>query len=316
MANGSARRHAIQRIRRSHIPPRPAARPWPCIPGKPLNLCIINNNGQALETPKLIPPVPFLKALRFLSLVAVFWGLLMHPLGLKAYRLHRIVLDAGHGGHDSGCRGKGSLEKLVTLQVAQRVAEHLKTLVPELSIHFTRKDDRFVELHERAAMANRLNADLFVSVHCNSGGSQAYGTETFTQGLHVTGANLNVAKRENSAILLESDYLTRYDGFNPNDPTAHIIFELFQSAYRSQSLQLAQLIEEKFTRKAGRHSRGVKQAGFLVLYRTTMPAVLIETGFLTHAQEEKFMSSAQGQQVLAEAIAEAIARYHHLNNEP
>ncbi|MFZ9679894.1 MAG: N-acetylmuramoyl-L-alanine amidase family protein [Bacteroidia bacterium] len=258
--------------------------------------------------------MPSLKALRFLALVLIFWGALVHPLGLKAYKLKRIVLDAGHGGHDSGCRGKGSLEKKVTLQVAQRVAEHLKKQVPELSIHFTRKDDHFVELHERAAIANRLNADLFVSIHCNSGGSKAYGTETFTQGLHVTGANLHVAKRENSAILLESDYLTKYDGFNPNDPTAHIIFELFQSAYRSQSLQLAQLIEEKFVRKEGRHSSGVKQAGFLVLYRTTMPAVLIETGFLTHAEEEKFMSSEKGQDLLADAIAEAIARYHHLNN--
>jgi len=239
----------------------------------------------------------------------------MSPLGVRAYRLHRIVLDAGHGGHDSGCRGKGSLEKTVTLQIAHKVAAHLRSMVPDLKVEFTRKDDRFIELHERAAHANRENADLFVSIHCNSGGTKAYGTETFTQGLHVTGANLHVAKRENAAILLESDYLNRYDGFNPNDPTAHIIFELFQSAYRSQSLQLAQMIEQRFVQRAKRHSRGVKQAGFLVLYRTTMPAVLVETGFLTHAQEEAFMRSEEGQEQLALSIAEAIKQYHQ-RHEP
>ncbi|NBY30356.1 MAG: N-acetylmuramoyl-L-alanine amidase [Sphingobacteriia bacterium] len=251
---------------------------------------------------------------RGIALVSFFWSLACPNLGVKAYTLHRIVLDAGHGGHDSGCKGKGSLEKVVTLEIARKVADQLRKRIPGLQVHLTRNEDKFIELHERAGIANRLNADLFVSIHCNSGGAKAHGTETFTQGLHVTGANLNVAKRENSAVLMESNYLERYDGFNPNDPTAHIIFELFQSAYRTQSLELARLIEQKFVHHTGRHSRGVKQAGFLVLYRTTMPAVLVETGFLTHQEEEQFMRSEQGQNKLSLSIAEAIEQYHHQNN--
>lgn len=266
------------------------------------------------RTPNLLQRLPWTSWFRGIALVSLFWGMICPNLGVKAYTLHRIVLDAGHGGHDSGCKGKGSLEKVVTLEIARKVADQLRRRIPGLQVHLTRNEDKFIELHERAGIANRLNADLFVSIHCNSGGNKAHGTETFTQGLHVTDANLNVAKRENSAVLMESNYLERYDGFNPNDPTAHIIFELFQSTYRSQSLELARLIEQKFIQHTGRHSRGVKQAGFLVLYRTTMPAVLIETGFLTHQEEEQFMRSEQGQNKLSLSIAEAIEQFHLKNN--
>jgi N-acetylmuramoyl-L-alanine amidase len=267
------------------------------------------------RTPNLLQPLLWFIGWKGLVLAVLFWGMTCPNLGVKAYTLHRIVLDAGHGGHDSGCKGKGSLEKVITLEIARKVAVHLRRSIPGIQIHLTRDEDKFIELHERAGMANRLNADLFVSIHCNSGGAKAHGTETFTQGLHVTGANLNVAKRENSAVLMESNYLDRYDGFNPSDPTAHIIFELFQSAYRAQSVELARGIEQKFVQKTGRFSRGVKQAGFLVLYRTTMPAVLIETGFLTNTEEEQFMRSEQGQNKLSLSIAEAIQEYH-LKNIP
>ena len=167
----------------------------------------------------------------------------------------------------------------------------------------------FIPLHERANIANKAHADLFICIHLNSGGKGAYGAETYVMGNHKTEDNLEVAKRENAAVLLEDDYQKRYDGFDPNSPEANIIFSLYQSQFMSQSLMLASNIQEEFTDFAGRYNRGVKQAGFLVLYKTAMPAVLIECGFLTHEPEEKFLAADKGQSTMANSIFRAFKEY-------
>lgn len=233
----------------------------------------------------------------------------VNPTGLRAYKIRTVVIDSGHGGHDSGCLGKKAKEKDVALQIAMAFGKMIEEKHKDVKVIYTRKDDRFLELHQRASVANKHNADLFVSIHLNSAKPAAFGTETYTQGLHVTGANLEVSKRENASVLLESDYTANYDGFDPKDPTTHIIFELFQSAYRNQSVKFAEKVETNFQKHAGRSSRGVKQAGFLVLYRTTMPAVLIEAGFLTNPNEENYLTSTSGQAKLAESIYNAFAAY-------
>ncbi|MCY7362650.1 MAG: N-acetylmuramoyl-L-alanine amidase, partial [Ignavibacteria bacterium] len=172
-----------------------------------------------------------------------------------------------------------------------------------------RKTDEFIELYERADIANRNNADLFISIHCNANkNTSAFGTESWTMGLHKTEGNLDVAKRENSSILLESDYQTKYDGFDPNSPEAYIMLSLNQNAFMNQSITLASKVEDAFIAD-GRQSRGVKQAGFLVLWRTTMPSTLIETGFLTNKNEEKYMISASGQNEIATSIFESVDAY-------
>jgi N-acetylmuramoyl-L-alanine amidase len=226
------------------------------------------------------------------------------------YKVQKVVIDAGHGGHDHGCSGAHSKEKHVALEIALKVGAYIEKSLPDVQVIYTRKTDVFVELHERAAIANRADADVFISIHCNANPNPApYGTETYVMGLHRNEANLGVAKRENDVILLEDDYNHHYDGFDPNSPNAHIIFSLFQGAHLEQSIELAGRIEEQFSERVGRKSRGVKQAGFLVLYKTTMPAVLIETGFLTNANEENFLASDQGMDLMASAIFRAFRDY-------
>ncbi|MBI1193942.1 MAG: hypothetical protein GC205_12350 [Bacteroidetes bacterium] len=226
------------------------------------------------------------------------------------YKVRKVVIDAGHGGHDHGCSGAHSKEKHVALQIALKVGAYIEKSLPDVEVIYTRKTDVFVELYERAAIANRADADVFVSIHCNANPNPTpYGTETYVMGLHRNEANLGVAKRENDVILLEDDYNHHYDGFDPNSPNAHIIFSLFQGAHLEQSIELAGRIEEQFSERVGRKSRGVKQAGFLVLYKTTMPAVLIETGFLTNANEENFLASEQGMDLMASAVFRAFRDY-------
>jgi N-acetylmuramoyl-L-alanine amidase len=227
----------------------------------------------------------------------------------EPYRIKTIVIDPGHGGHDSGCLGSSAKEKHIALNVALRLGELIEKKYPDIKVIYTRKTDEFVELHERAAIANRNHADLFICIHCNSGGPSAFGAETYVMGLHKTEDNLSVAKRENSAVLYEKDYKQKYDGFDPNSPEANIIFTLYQNAYLSQSLKFASAIQQQFEEYAGRFNRGVKQAGFLVLYKTAMPAVLIETGFLTNKTEEKYLESDKGQQAIASSIFKAFMEY-------
>lgn len=230
------------------------------------------------------------------------------------YNVKTVVIDAGHGGHDGGCSGKHSKEKHLTLKIAKQLKHYIKDAFPGVKVILTRETDMFVELHERSAIANRNNADLFISIHCNAAPSksQVYGTETYVMGLHKTESNLNVAKRENSVILSETDYANHYDGFDPNSPMAHITFSLFQNAFQEQSIFFADLVEKQFSQRAGRKSRGVKQAGFLVLHKTTMPSVLIESGFLTNRNEEDFLKSTYGQEIIASAIYRAFKEYKGL----
>jgi N-acetylmuramoyl-L-alanine amidase len=227
----------------------------------------------------------------------------------KDKKLKKVVIDAGHGGHDSGCHGSSAYEKHVALAVSLKLGKLIEQYFPDVEVVYTRKTDVFVELHRRAQIANENKADLFICIHCNSGPKTAYGAETFVMGLHKTDDNLNVARRENAVILQEDNYEKKYDGFDPNSPEAHIIFSLYQNAYLFQSLFFAEKLQQQFKQNARRHDRGVKQAGFLVLYRTTMPAVLIETGFLTHSDEEQYLKSTAGQNQMAHSILNAFQHY-------
>ena len=250
-----------------------------------------------------------------LSLFTGLWVLVCafytpESTSVTPYKLKTVVIDAGHGGHDHGCSGASNNEKTLSLKMALKLGELIEKNYPDVKVIYTRKTDVFVELYERAAIANRNNADLFICIHCNANPSSSpSGTETYVMGLHKTEANLNVAKRENDVILLESDYKQNYDGFNPNDPASHIIFSLNQHAFMEQSILFASSVEKYLKSHAKRSSRGVKQAGFLVLWKTAMPSVLIETGFLTNPGEEKFLGSEDGQTAVAESIFYAFRDY-------
>lgn len=226
----------------------------------------------------------------------------------EKYRFSTIVIDAGHGGHDSGTTGKHFKEKELALRYALELGKRIKEEFPEVTVLYTRTTDQFVPLKERAQFANRNQADLFISIHCNGGSHSAYGTETFVLGLHRTEDNLKVAMRENTSILLEDDYNKHYGNFDPNSPEAYILFNLQQNANLDQSIQIASKIESQFS-SIGRRSRGVKQAGFLVLRETTMPSILVETGFLTNPSEESYLSSQKARTELSSALLLAIRDY-------
>ena len=230
-------------------------------------------------------------------------------LELRDYILKTIVIDAGHGGKDPGCKGQKSLEANIALNVALELGKIINENLPDINILYTRDSDKFVELHDRARLANKNNAHLFISIHCNAGPSSIYGTETYTMGLHTSEKNLEVAQRENSVILKEENYLEKYDGFDPNSPTAYILFANFQNAYLKNSLSFAQKVETQFETLVGRKSRGVLQAGFLVLWKTTMPSVLIEIGYLTNSDEEDFLDKPMGQNYIASGIYNALKEY-------
>ncbi|OED36665.1 N-acetylmuramoyl-L-alanine amidase [Flavobacteriaceae bacterium (ex Bugula neritina AB1)] len=219
-----------------------------------------------------------------------------------------VVLDAGHGGSDSGNRGNGYKEKNIALNVVLKIGATLEK-DDRFQVVYTRKTDTFVELHERGKIANKAKADLFVSVHCNAHRSKAYGTETFVLGLHANDENFNVAKNENSVILLEDNYEANYDGFDPNSPESIIGLTLMQEEYLDQSLTLASYVENGFNTSLKRKTRGVKQAGFVVLHQTYMPSVLIELGFLTNNKEGKYLNSKIGQDQMAASIVRSIVNY-------
>lgn len=220
-----------------------------------------------------------------------------------------VVIDAGHGGKDPGTHGKSVKEKDITLKIALQLGRLIKTYLKDVKVIYTRKSDHFVELHDRADIANRNHADVFISIHCNSNPRKIDGSETYVMGLHTSEGNLEVAKRENSVILQENNYLEKYDGFDPKSPLAHIIFSNMQNAFQANSLKLAQSIENQFHIRMGRPSRGVRQAGFLVLWKTAMPSVLVEAGYLTNRKDEKFLKSEKGQIYIASAIYRALREY-------
>ncbi|AUP81380.1 N-acetylmuramoyl-L-alanine amidase family protein [Flavivirga eckloniae] len=219
-----------------------------------------------------------------------------------------VVLDAGHGGHDPGNLGNGYKEKDIALKIVLEVGKQLEKN-PDIKVVYTRKKDVFVDLFVRGQIANKANADLFVSVHCNSHHSQAHGTETFVLGTHRNETNFEVAKKENSVIFLESDYEKNYAGFDPNSPESVMSILLSQEEYLDQSIMLASLIQNKFTNSLKRKNRGVKQAGFIVLHQTVMPSVLVETGFLSYKKEGAYLNSKNGQQQISRSIVNAILEY-------
>ena len=229
----------------------------------------------------------------------------------KHYQVKKVVIDAGHGGKDAGALGKFSQEKNITLQIARRLGKLIQQNMKHVEVIYTRPTDEFVALYKRADIANKNNADVFISIHCNAAldGQFACGTETFTIGLHKTASNLAAAIRENSVILMEDSYEKHYPNFDPHAPESHILSVLYKYAYHENSLKLAQYIEDRFKRNLGRKSRGVKQAEFLLLRKTTSPSVLIEIGFITHPEEEKYLNSPSGQNQIAEAIFAGFKKY-------
>jgi N-acetylmuramoyl-L-alanine amidase len=226
------------------------------------------------------------------------------------YQIHRVVIDAGHGGKDPGALGLHSREKDIALGIALKTGEYIQKYLPGVEVIYTRKTDVFVELYKRAKIANDSKANLFISIHCNASKSTAAnGTETYVMGLHKSAANLEVAKLENAAILNEENFADMYEGFDPNKDEDYITLTMFQDAFLDQSTMLADEIERQFRERAKRKDRGVFQAGFLVLYRTTMPGVLVETGFISNAAEEKYLMSEDGQSYIASAIFRSFKFY-------
>lgn len=247
---------------------------------------------------------------------------IFEPAHTPFFGIKTVVIDAGHGGKDPGCLGiTTSQEKDIALAIALKLGKYIEENIPDVKVIYTRKTDIFLELDERAAIANKNKADLFICIHCNTACSinkktkkkscneEVVGTETYVMGLHKTNANLNVAKRENESILLEKNYQKRYDGFDPNSETGYILLTMQQNAYLKQSLNFASKVQKQVKEKAGRADKGVQQAGFLVLWRTAMPSVLIETEFLSSTESEKFASSESGQDKLALGIFSAFRQY-------
>lgn len=226
------------------------------------------------------------------------------------FKVKTVVIDAGHGGHDPGTHGDISEEKDIALDVAKKVGSYITEYLPDVKVIYTRDKDTFIELEQRAVIANKNNADVFISIHANAVSKNTiYGTETYVMGAHKTEGNFEVAKRENSVILYEDGYEEKYEGFDPNSPESQILFSLSQSAYIENSLYLASQIEDQFGKRAGRRSRGVKQAGFWVLWRTSMPSVLVEIGYLTNPKEEKELNSESVQGNIASGIFRAFRDY-------
>ena len=221
--------------------------------------------------------------------------------------LKTVVIDAGHGGKDPGCHGGYSNEKDVCLAMALKLGKLIKESYPDITVKYTRETDIFVELIERANIANKANADLFICIHANAGSNVAYGTETYVLGLHRTESQQKVMERENSIISLEDDKGAKYKEFDLT-PDAMIAIQLQQNVNLSNAIKFASFLQSEF-KTIGRYDRGVKQAGFLVLYKTAMPSVLIETGFLTNPKEESFIGNADGQTKMANAMFNAFTAY-------
>ncbi len=220
------------------------------------------------------------------------------------------MIDPGHGGRDPGTSGKKTKEKDIALKISLKLGEYIEKNLPDVKLIYTRKDDRYLALEERPEIANKAKAQLFICIHANSlPGAPAYGTETYVMGLSKEKGNFEVAKRENEVILMDENYKERYEGFDPKSPESYILFTLSQNAYQESSLRFAQKIEGQFKKKAGRYSRGVKQAGFWVLWKTSMPSVLIETGFLSNNKEEGYLATDSGQNQIALGIYRAFKEY-------
>lgn len=222
-----------------------------------------------------------------------------------------LVIDAGHGGHDAGALGAFSKEKNINLNVALAFGRYVENNCPDVKVIYTRKTDVFIALHERANIANRNKADLFISIHTNAvpKGRIARGLETYTLGMNRAAENFDVAARENSVILIEKDYKQRYEGFDPRSSESYIMFEFMQDKNMARSVELAKMVQKRACTSSGRQNKGVKQAGFLVLRETSMPSCLIELGFITTSDEETYLNSAAGIDALGKGIYQAFADY-------
>jgi N-acetylmuramoyl-L-alanine amidase len=252
----------------------------------------------------------FLKINAFAILLLILQSSLAICQNNDIYSIRKVVIDAGHGGKDPGTVGKISKEKDVALKIALRLGSYIEKNFPEIQVLYTRKEDVFIPLDGRSKFANENSADLFISIHCNATPKNSpYGTETYVMGLHKSNDNLDVAMRENAVITYEEDYSSKYEGYDPNASESFIIFSMLQNAHLDQSLNLANLIQTDFRERANRKDRGVKQAGFLVLWKTSMPSVLVEVGYLSHQKEEVFLNSNDGQEYIASAIFRAFKEY-------
>lgn len=233
-----------------------------------------------------------------------------HTVNVRDYRVRKIMIDPGHGGKDPGTRGAISREKNVALDISLELKRIIEENHKDVEVILTRKTDSFPTLNDRANLANQVGADLFISIHANwVSNPSIYGTETYVMGAHKSEDNFKVAQRENEVILLEEDGDAAYDGFDPSSPESYILFSLSQSAYQQNSLSLAQKIEDQFQNRVGRRSRGVKSAGFWVLYKTYMPSVLVEVGYLSNEKEERELNDKLNQVYIASGIYRAFRDY-------
>lgn len=243
------------------------------------------------------------------------------PKFKPTFAIKTVVIDAGHGGKDPGCHGSIHKEKDIALAVALKLGKYIENNLKDVKVVYTRKTDIFVELQERAEIANRAKADLFICIHCNSAcvrdkklkkdicNDNVQGAETYVMGIKNEKGKLDVAKRENSAILLEDNYVKKYEGFDPNSDESYIIMSMFNDVYLDNSLSFASKVQNQYGTKAGRVDKGVKRASLWVLWRTYMPSVLTEIGFLTNPEEEHFLGSSKGQDYIATGLFKAFRQY-------
>jgi N-acetylmuramoyl-L-alanine amidase len=233
--------------------------------------------------------------------------------GKSGYSIKKVIIDPGHGGRDPGAVVRNVREKDIVLSIAKKLGRYIKENIPGVEVAYTRNGDSFIPLYKRATIASRANADLFISIHANTCPSSSIsGTETYVLGLHRTDDNLDVAKQENSVILFEEDYSTRYEGFDPNLSESYIMFELVQDEFLDQSLLFASMVQNQFRERAKRKDKGVRQAGFLVLRETTMPSVLVEAGYMSNKKECKYLMTESGQKIIASAIFRAFREYKEI----
>ena len=251
------------------------------------------------------------KIFHFLAFCIALLMFSLHSIGQNDdYKIKTIVIDPGHGGKDPGAIGSKCKEKDIVLAISLKLGKYIEEHFPDIKVIYTRKEDKFIELHKRTEIANSKKADLFISIHANSNTSKyAHGTETYIMGLHKTTQNLEVAKKENAVILKEENYQEQYEGYDPNSGIIDIINSLYQQINMKQSLSIAANIQTRFTKNTKLRDRGVKQAGFLVLYKNTMPCILIEAGFISNREEEKYLMSKNGQDTLAWSIFQAFSDY-------
>lgn len=263
--------------------------------------CSLTRRFRLMRLPSLISS----STLLFLLVSTLFYSVYAQD------KTFTVVLDAGHGGRDTGNRGNGYYEKKIALNIALTIGSLLEKQ-NGIKVIYTRKKDVFVDLIERANIANKADADLFISIHCDAfSQSSVYGAGTFVLGLHANDRNFQIAQKENSVIFLEENYEQKYDGFDPNNPESVISLLLMQETYLDQSIVAANTIQQSFISNLSRKDRTVKQAGFVVLKYTYMPSVLVEAGFLTNPKEGAYLNSTKGQQQISSTIADAVINYRN-----